>query len=154
MSAQSLSRLNRFKQSNLYYSFTRDKVAMVCTALFLVFILGSLFAPVIAPYDPYDMATIDIMDSELPPSWEEGGEERFLLGTDAQGRDMLSTILYGTRISLTIGLCAVALQALLGIVFGLTAGYMGGKIDSLLMSSSRNSATVSYWRICWRGRAR
>ncbi|ROS05234.1 peptide/nickel transport system permease protein [Sinobacterium caligoides] len=133
MSEQSLSRLDRFKQSNLFYCFTRDKVAMVCTGLFLVFILGSIFAPAIAPYNPYDMSSIDIMDSELPPSWQEDGEERFLLGTDAQGRDMLSTILYGTRVSLTIGLSAVALQALLGIVIGLSAGYIGGRVDSMLM---------------------
>lgn len=90
-------------------------------------------ASFIAPYDPYDASQIDIMNSEIPPGWEDEGDAAFLLGTDAQGRDMLSTILYGTRVSLMIGLCAVALQALLGIVIGLTAGYLGGRVDSFLM---------------------
>ena len=73
------------------------------------------------------------MDSELPPSWESEGDERFWLGTDAQGRDLWSAIIYGTRISLTIGICAVLLQAFLGITIGLAAGYLGGRIDSFLM---------------------
>jgi peptide/nickel transport system permease protein len=93
----------------------------------------AFFAPFVAPYDPYDPAHIDIMDSELPPQWLDEGDERFTLGTDDQGRDMWSTILYGTRISLTIGICAVLLQAFLGIIIGLSAGYFGGKIDSVLM---------------------
>ncbi|MGB0865390.1 MAG: ABC transporter permease [Granulosicoccaceae bacterium] len=122
-----------FKKSHIYHSFVSSKVAMVSFSIFAVFVLLSLLAPLIAPYDPYDLATLDIMDSEIPPLWQEGGESRFTLGTDAQGRDMLSTILYGTRISLTIGICAVILQAFLGIVIGLTAGYFGGKVDSLLM---------------------
>ncbi|MCV5755029.1 ABC transporter permease, partial [Escherichia coli] len=73
------------------------------------------------------------MDSELPPSWMDGGEERFVLGTDEQGRDILSTILYGSRLSLTIGFLAVGLQLVLGIIIGLSAGYFGGRIDSFLM---------------------
>ncbi|RRJ84318.1 ABC transporter permease [Aestuariirhabdus litorea] len=133
MSQQALSRWERFKLSNLFYSFTRDKVAIVSFTLFMFFIVSALLAPVLAPYDPYDMSSIDIMDSEIPPSWQENSDERFLLGTDAQGRDMLSTILYGTRVSITIGLCAVMLQAFLGVVIGLSAGYLGGRIDSFLM---------------------
>ncbi|MCV5244339.1 ABC transporter permease, partial [Escherichia coli] len=82
---------------------------------------------------PYDLTSIDIMDSELPPSWMDGGEERFVLGTDEQGRDILSTILYGSRLSLTIGFLAVGLQLVLGIIIGLSAGYFGGRIDSFLM---------------------
>lgn len=126
-------RWQRFKRSHLYHSFVSSKVAMVSLAVFAAFALVSLLAPLIAPYNPYDLATLDIMDSEIPPLWQDGGEERFVLGTDAQGRDMLSTILYGTRISLTIGICAVLLQSFLGIVIGLTAGYFGGRIDSVLM---------------------
>ncbi|WP_368891260.1 ABC transporter permease, partial [Escherichia coli] len=86
-----------------------------------------------APTKPYDLSTIDIMDAELPPSWMEGGNEHFLLGTDEQGRDIFSTILYGSRLSLTIGFLAVGLQLTLGIVIGLSAGYFGGRIDSILV---------------------
>ncbi len=125
--------LQRFKASHFWHSFTIDRVAQLSFIVFVIYALLAIFASVIAPFDPYDASQIDIMNSEIPPSWEEGGEESFLLGTDAQGRDMLSTILYGTRVSLVIGLCAVALQALLGIVIGLTAGYIGGRVDSFLM---------------------
>ena len=123
----------RFKQSDLIYYFLKDKVAMFSFALFLAFFLAALFAPLIAPTDPYDLTSIDLMDSELPPSWIEDGDARFLLGTDDQGRDVLSTMLYGSRLSLTIGFLAVAVQLILGIVIGLSAGYFGGRIDSFLM---------------------
>ncbi|WP_318466733.1 ABC transporter permease [Photobacterium leiognathi] len=127
------SRWERFKNSDFLYYFKKDKVAMVCFAVFLSFATAALFAPFIAPTNPYDLSSIDIMDSELPPSWMEDGDENFLLGTDDQGRDIFSTILYGARLSLTIGLLAVALQMTLGIVIGLTAGYFGGRVDSFLM---------------------
>ncbi|WP_305369963.1 ABC transporter permease [Photobacterium leiognathi] len=127
------SRWERFKNSDFLYYFKKDKVAMVCFAVFLSFATAALFAPFIAPTNPYDLSSIDIMDSELPPSWMEDGDENFLLGTDDQGRDIFSTILYGARLSLTIGLLAVALQMMLGIVIGLTAGYFGGRVDSFLM---------------------
>ncbi|MGI9275549.1 MAG: ABC transporter permease [Endozoicomonas sp.] len=133
MSDLVMTRWQRVRQSNFWYSFTRDRVAMVSAFIFAVMVAAALLAPVIAPTNPYDLATIDIMDSELPPLWSEGGEERFLLGTDAQGRDMFSTILYGARISLTIGFLAVMLQAFLGIVIGLVAGYFGGRLDGFLM---------------------
>lgn len=123
----------RMKDSHLWHSFSRDRVAQLSLAIFLTYVVLALFAPLLAPFDPYDVASIDIMDSEIAPSWTEEGDERFWLGTDAQGRDLWSTILYGTRVSLTIGLCAVALQAVLGICIGLCAGYFGGRIDSLLM---------------------
>ncbi|WP_210396669.1 ABC transporter permease [Motiliproteus sediminis] len=123
----------RFKASHFLHSFRTDKVAIISFSVFLFFALAALFAPLIAPYDPYDPAMIDIMDSEIAPAWSEEGDERFALGTDAQGRDMLSTILYGTRVSLMIGICAVLMQAFLGVVIGLAAGYFGGRVDSILM---------------------
>lgn len=122
-----------FKNSDLVYYFLRDKVAMLSFAIFLTFFLAAIFAPLIAPTNPYDLMTIDIMDSELPPSWLEEGDSRFLLGTDDQGRDIFSTILYGSRLSLTIGFLAVAVQLVLGIIIGLSAGYFGGRIDTFLM---------------------
>ncbi len=101
--------------------------------LILFFVVVSVLAPVIAPQNPYDPKQLDILDAELPPVWQSGGDNRFLLGTDQQGRDMLSTILYGTGLSLTIGFFAVLLQAFLGISIGLIAGYAGGRIDAILM---------------------
>ncbi|GHA61147.1 ABC transporter permease [Photobacterium aphoticum] len=127
------SRWARFKQSDFLYYFLKDKVAMTSFAVFMVFVLSAVFAPALAPTNPYDLSTIDIMDAELPPSWMEDGDSRFLLGTDDQGRDIFSTILYGSRLSLTIGLLAVSLQLFLGVVIGLSAGYFGGRIDSFLM---------------------
>ena len=131
--ATDLSRWERFKRSNLVYDFFHNKVAMVSFIIFAVFILATVFAPLFAPFDPYDPLQINIMNSELPPSWQDGSDAQFVLGTDDQGRDLWSAILYGTRISLIIGICAVALQALLGISIGLIAGYVGGRTDSILM---------------------
>ncbi|SJL83595.1 ABC transporter permease [Vibrio palustris] len=127
------SRWERFKQSDFLYYFLNDKVAMFSFAVFMVFLLTALFAPLIAPYNPYDLSSIDIMDSELPPAWMMDGSAQFLLGTDDQGRDILSTILYGSRLSLTIGFLAVALQLLIGTIVGLCSGYFGGRIDGFLM---------------------
>ncbi|MFV0574586.1 MAG: ABC transporter permease [Vibrio sp.] len=127
------SRWERFKQSDLIYYFKRDKVAMVSFAVFVFFVIAALLSPWIAPTNPYDLTSIDIMDSELPPSWMDGGVPSFWLGTDDQGRDIFSTILYGSRLSLMIGFCAVAVQLMLGIIIGLSAGYFGGRIDSFLM---------------------
>lgn len=123
----------RFKESDFVYYFLNDKVAIISFSIFALFLLASIAAPLVAPTNPYDLTSIDIMDAELPPSWMEEGDERFLLGTDEQGRDIFSTILYGSRLSLTIGFLAVGLQLLLGIIIGLSAGYFGGKIDSFLM---------------------
>ena len=125
--------INRFRKSYLFYSFKKDPVAIVSFSVLAFFLLVSILAPVLAPYDPYDAANIDIMNSEIPPVWMEEGEDGFMLGTDIQGRDLLSTMIYGLRVSVLIGCGAVMLQALIGIIVGLVAGYMGGKIDSFLM---------------------
>lgn len=127
------TRMQRFLGSHFWHSFKRDKVAQISFGILALAVIAALLAPILAPFDPYDLGQIDIMDSEIPPSWESAGDERFWLGTDIQGRDLWSTILYGARISLIIGVCAVLLQAFLGIVIGLTAGYLGGRIDSFLM---------------------
>lgn len=127
------TRWQRFTESDFLYYFKRDKVAMFSFAVFLTFFIAALLSPWIAPTNPYDLTSIDIMNSELPPSWMDGGDTSFWLGTDDQGRDIFSTILYGSRLSLMIGFCAVALQLFLGIIIGLSAGYFGGRIDSFLM---------------------
>nr|WP_086939240.1 ABC transporter permease [Thaumasiovibrio occultus] len=134
------NRWQRFMASDMVYYFKRDKLAMFSFAVFLMFLLVALFAPVLSPYNPYDLSSIDVMDAEIPPLWVEDAtyppDERFVLGTDPQGRDILSTVLYGLRVSLTIGLLAVGLQLIFGIVIGLSAGYFGGRIDTFLMRTA------------------
>jgi len=123
----------RFQSSYLLYSFKRDRIAMVSLAVLVVLLLVGIAAPLISPYDPYDPGNIDIMNSEIPPAWMEEGDGAFLLGTDIQGRDLLSTMIHGLRLSIIIGCGAVVLQAFLGIVIGLLSGYLGGKTDAILM---------------------
>ena len=127
------TRWQRFIQSYFLHDFLRDPVAVVSFTILVVFAVLAFSAPIIAPTDPYDSAKIDIMDAEIPPSWMPDGEQHFPLGTDAQGRDLLSTMLYGMRVSIIIGVFAVMLQAFIGIVVGLTAGYKGGRVDAFLM---------------------
>jgi len=127
------SHWRRLLQSDLVYHFMRDKVAIASSTVFLILALMAVLSPLIAPFDPYDLQQIDLMDSEMPPVWIENADPRFLLGTDDQGRDLWSTILYGMRISLLIGVFAVLLQATIGIVIGLVSGYIGGRVDSILM---------------------
>jgi peptide/nickel transport system permease protein len=98
-----------------------------------VLLLLALFAPYVAPSNPLDLASFNLADSEIPPVWAEGGDKRFLLGTDNQGRDMLSAILYGARVSVMIGGGAVLLAALIGVSLGLVAGYLGGRVDAIIM---------------------
>ncbi|WP_110716372.1 ABC transporter permease [Salinicola acroporae] len=123
----------RFRDSHFFYRLQRDRRAQVCLLLFGLLMIGLLLTPWIAPSNPYDLAQINLLDSELPPFWIDGSEPGHLLGTDAQGRDLLSTMLYGARVSLAIGFGAVLVQSLLGTALGLLAGYRGGIVDALLM---------------------
>lgn len=132
-SAGTSSLFQRFLDSDFFYHFKHDKVAIASSIVFFALIVLALFSPLVAPYNPYDLSILDIMDSELPPIWQAGSDSRFFLGTDDQGRDLWSTILYGMRISLLIGLLAVLLQAVIGITVGLVSGYVGGRTDSILM---------------------
>ena len=123
----------RLAESDLWYSFFHSPVAMLAALVTVVMVLSAVFAPLVAPHDPFDLASIDLMDSLLPPAWLDGGSWSFPLGTDDQGRDVFSTILYGARISLTVGFLSVIFAGLIGVVVGLVAGYAGGIIDSILM---------------------
>jgi peptide/nickel transport system permease protein len=96
-------------------------------------ILSALCAPLLAPQNPFDIASFDLLDSELPPAFMAGSDPRFFLGTDTQGRDVLSSILYGTRLSLAVGAAAVLLSMLIGVSVGLISGYFGGWLDAVLM---------------------
>ncbi|PIE42234.1 MAG: ABC transporter permease [Gammaproteobacteria bacterium] len=127
------TRLKQFLQSDFFYYFSHNKTVIVSLIVFLLFVLLAVFAPLFAPHNPYDLAAIDIMDSELPPAWMADGTSRFLLGTDEQGRGILSTIIYGLRTSLAIGILAVFLQMVIGIFIGLIAAYYGGWLDNILM---------------------
>ncbi len=120
-------------ESDLFYSFRRSKVAMVAAFITLLYFLGALLAPWIAPHNPFDLASISIMDARIPPVWEDYGDSAFPLGTDDQGRDLLSAILYGARISLAVGFLSVLFAATLGIFLGLLAGYLGGRVDAIIM---------------------
>jgi peptide/nickel transport system permease protein len=124
---------SRFKKSYLLYSFKRDPIAIFSFIVLSVLVVISLLAPVVAPHNTFDSSTFDIMDSETPPLWMEEGNKDFILGTDIQGRCLLSAMIYGLRVSLIIGCGAVLVQAFIGILIGLFSGYFGGKIDSFLM---------------------
>ncbi|MDQ1218583.1 ABC-type dipeptide/oligopeptide/nickel transport system permease subunit [Agrobacterium sp. SORGH_AS 745] len=127
------SLIKRIRNSDLYWSFSHSRSAKISALILAVLILAAVFAPLIAPQNPYDGASLDMWKAELPPVWQEGGEWPYLLGTDTQGRDMLSAILYGTRISIVIGVASVALSLVIGMTAGLVAGYFGGFADNLLM---------------------
>lgn len=137
----------KFKDSFLLYDFLRDRVAFTSFIILTILLIAGFGAPLIAPHNPYNTSTINIMDSEIPPVWMENGSSDFLLGTDAQGRDMLSTMLYGMRVSLIIGLGSVLLQAFIGIVTGLAAGYFGGRIDSFLMRTADVQLSFSTYMV-------
>ncbi|WP_028957439.1 ABC transporter permease [Sulfitobacter sp. 20_GPM-1509m] len=124
---------SHFLQSDLVYNFTRSRVAVGSAVVALLIIAASMLAPVLSPQNPFDLMSLDIMESNLPPAWESGGDPKFLLGTDDQGRDMLSATLYGLRISLIIGVLSVALSLLVGVTLGLVSGYLGGIVDTLIM---------------------
>ncbi len=125
--------LARLKDSDLLASFLSSKVTIAAGAVTILLFLAALLAPWIAPTDPFNPATNYLSDSLDPPSFITGGDPRFLLGTDDQGRDMLSAILYGLRVSLTIGFFSVALGGAMGVGLGLISGYAGGFIDSVIM---------------------
>ena len=125
--------LSRALDSDVAYSFRTSPIAIVSAIVALICILGAVFAPWIAPHDPFDLASLSLMDSLQPPMFMQDGSSAFPLGTDNQGRDMLSGIMYGARISLGVGLSSVLFAILVGIAVGLTAGYAGGFIDAALM---------------------
>ena len=127
------SLLARIRQSDLWYSFTRQRSAVFAAVLLAVLILSAFTAPLYAPQNPFDPAQLELWNAEIPPIWLEGGQWPYLLGTDTQGRDILSAILYGSRISILIGIASVVFALLIGIGSGLAAGYYGGFVENALM---------------------
>jgi len=125
--------LARALDSDVFYSFYSSPVTVLAAVITALFFAVSIFAPWVAPHDTFNLANISIMDSELPPVWVEGGDQRFVLGTDDQGRDLLSAIIFGMRLSLLVGFASVLLSALIGVSLGLVSGYVGGTLDDVLM---------------------
>jgi peptide/nickel transport system permease protein len=125
--------LARAWDSDITYSFRQSPVAIVAAVVAFVLIFSALFAQWVAPHNPFDLATINLMDASLPPVWQEGANPKFWLGTDDQGRDVFSAILFGMRVSLLIGVASVLLSIILGVALGLLSGYVGGKVDAFIM---------------------
>jgi len=128
-----MNRWQRFWDSDIAWSWRHSWLAVSSTVVFLVMMIAAFGAPWLAPHNPFDLGTLNLLDALKPPVGYEDADPAYLLGTDSQGRDLLSAIMYGTRVSLLIGLASVVLSMLIGIVLGLISGYLGGRIDALIM---------------------
>ncbi len=125
--------LARWGDSDLLHSLRSSPVAIAALVVALLCIFSAVFAGWVTPHDPFNLATLELIDARLPPAWMEMGSSKYLLGTDDQGRDILSAVIYGARISLIVGVASVVLSMLVGVGLGLLAGYLGGWVDSVLM---------------------
>lgn len=125
--------LHRIRDSDLYYSFAHSPVTVMAAVVTAVFVGAAVFAPVVAPHDPFNLAGVSLLDAFIPPIWMDGGNPSYVLGTDNLGRDVLSTILYGARISLLVGFASVIFSMVIGVSLGLISGYAGGSVDSTIM---------------------
>ena len=125
--------LSRWLDSDVGHSFRTSPVAIMAAAIAFTCVFCSAFAGLIAPHNPFDLTTLELSDARLPPAWSAGGSAKYLLGTDDQGRDILSALFYGARISLVVGVVSVILSMVIGVALGLLAGFRGGWIDTLLM---------------------
>tara|TARA_B100001093_G_scaffold149543_1_gene142293 strand:+ start:1087 stop:2016 length:930 start_codon:yes stop_codon:yes gene_type:complete len=137
-----LSRWQRFVDNDVLWSFIHNPGAMIAATIAVSLIIAAFAAPWIAPYNPFDPAQISLWDGKLPPAWTDGGNPHYLLGTDNQGRDMLSTILYGGRLSIVVGMASVFLGMLLGVSLGVISGYVGGSLDSVIMRIADVQLTI------------
>ena len=135
------SRLRTLIDSDVVYSFLHSRITIAAAAVTVTIVVAALLAPWLAPHDPYDLRQLSLLNSHNPPAWLNGGDWRFLLGTDDQGRDVFSTILYGSRQSITIGIMATLFAASLGIALGLIAGYAGGSVDAVIMRAADIQST-------------
>jgi peptide/nickel transport system permease protein len=125
--------LQRFFDGDVWHSFRSSKVAMAAAVVAALCIFCALFAPWVAPHNPFDLATLELSDARMPPAWEEGGVRKYPLGTDDQGRDILSAVMYGARISLLVGVASVLMSVVVGVGLGLLSGFVGGKTDAFIM---------------------
>lgn len=125
--------LGRFLDGDVWHSFVRSPVAMTAAVVAFVCLFAALMANLIAPHDTQNLATLELSDARLPPAWIEGGKSAYLLGTDDQGRDILSALMFGSRISLFVGIASVLVSMLVGVSLGLLAGFVGGRTDAFIM---------------------
>jgi peptide/nickel transport system permease protein len=123
----------RFFDSDVWWSFTRNPITVISAVVAAICIGGAVLAPWIAPHNPFDLASLQLLDAFKPPAWSAEGDPTYLLGTDDQGRDVLSAIMYGARVSLLVGFLAVVMSVVIGVSAGLAAGYLGGTVDAVLM---------------------
>src|ERR1700722_17701931 len=123
----------RTVDSDIFYSLRRSKLTMVSAVVTIAFFLLAIFAPLFAVQNPFDPSQLELINSRIAPLWTAAGQSPFLLGTDEQGRDVFSAILFGLRISLAVGVLGVVFSGTLGVVLGLIAGYVGGAVDGLIM---------------------
>ncbi len=130
---QAMGALARFFDGDVWHSFKQSPMAIIAAVVALVCVVCAVFASWLAPHNPLDSASLQLADSILPPAWVEGGKATYLLGTDDQGRDILSALMYGARISLLVGLASVVLSVVIGVGLGLLAGFVGGRVDSFIM---------------------
>lgn len=131
--SQLVLRLKAIGNSELAWRFRTSPPVIFATVVLVVLVFCAAAANLIAPHNPFDPATLNIMDARLPPVWIDGGSSTYLLGTDEQGRDILSTIFYGMRVSILVGIAAVAFSMTIGVALGLIAGYFGGWVDAVIM---------------------
>ena len=125
--------IRRFLDGDVFYSFRRSPLVIAAFLVTVGCIVAAAGAGLLAPHNPFDLATLNLLDAFTPPAWTERGNPAYLLGTDDQGRDVLSAIMYGSRVSLLVGLAAVSLAMVVGVSLGLLAGYVGGKLDAFIM---------------------
>ena len=131
--SRTLDGFKRALDSDILYSFTRSPTVMAAAIVTVVYISASMMAPWIAPHQVFDVKTLNLMDAFTPPAWLPDGNPSFLLGTDDQGRDVLSTILFGSRVSLLVSFAGIILSLVIGVGLGLISGYVGGRVDALIM---------------------
>ncbi|MFN7857022.1 MAG: ABC transporter permease [Acidovorax sp.] len=127
------SSLKRWYESDVSYSFRHSPIAIFAAVLASACLFCAGFAGLVAPHSPFDLTTLNLSEARLPPAWLQGGNKAYLLGTDDQGRDIMSSLMYGARISLIVGILSVALSMILGVALGLYAGYRKGWVDTVLM---------------------
>ena len=126
-------RFFRWRDGDVWYSFKRSPMAMAAAVIAAFCLICSVFAPWVSPHNPFDLASLNLSDARLPPAWIEGGSAKYLLGTDDQGRDILSALFYGARISLLVGVASVLVSMLVGVGLGLLSGFVGGRTDAFIM---------------------
>lgn len=125
--------LNRFFDSDIWYSFTQSKVTMTAAVVTALLMSAAVLAPLISLQNPFDPASLSLLDAFLPPIWQDEGVWQYPLGSDDQGRDMYSAILYGSRVSLLVGFASVIFAMIIGVGLGLISGYIGGTVDAVIM---------------------